>query len=162
MKIRGIGVLLLVAVVAVQFGCGGGGGGGAAPVVQPTKALVKLASNGALPAGTLIGGMSATVTYPAAKATITQSNVATSGAAAGASTFLQANVTNPGQVILALINVSPGIQSGEFAALTFDITPGSSPVASDFAIAPGASIIDTNSAAIPGVTTITVASVTLF
>ena len=162
MQFKSLGLLLLAAVVAVQFGCGGGGGGGAAPVVQPTKALVKLASNGALPTGTLIGGISATVTYPAAKFTIADSAVAASGAAAGASTFLQANVNNPGQVILALINVSPGIQSGEFAALTFNIVAGSSTAASDFAIDPGASIIDTNSAAIPGVTAVTIASVTFF
>jgi hypothetical protein len=155
MKIRSIGLFFLAAVAAVQFGCGGGGGGGPAPVVQPTKAIVKLETGGGtLPSGTFIGGIGpATVTYPTTKGlSITDSNVVTSGAGVGAGSFLQPNVTVPGQVRVALINVSPGILSGEFATLTFSIASGNSPVAGDFTIAAGAPVIDTNSAAIPGFT----------
>jgi hypothetical protein len=155
MKIRNIGLFFLAAVVAAQFGCGGGGGtAGPAPIVQPTKAIVKLQTSGTLPSGAFIGGIGpAIVTYPTTKGlSITDSNVVTSGAGVGAGSFLQPNVTIPGQVRVALINVAPGILSGEFATLTFSITSGNSPAAGDFTITAGAPVIDTNSAAIPGLT----------
>lgn len=65
---------------------------------------------------------------------------------------MEANTTTTaGQVRLALI--STGIQTGEFATLTFSIAAGNSPSAGDFALAPGANVIDsnTNSAPLPGI-----------
>jgi hypothetical protein len=119
-------------------------------VTQPTQAIVKVATSGTLPAGKTIGGITATVTYPTTKGlSITAANVAASGA--GTNSTLVPNPNTAGQVILGLINAT-GIQTGEFATLTFSIAAGNFPVAGDFAVATGATIIDTTGAAIPGIT----------
>ncbi|KAF0221582.1 MAG: hypothetical protein FD174_351 [Geobacteraceae bacterium] len=157
MKIRSIGFFFLAAVTAALVGCGGGGGGGEAPPVQPTRAIVKLATSGTLPAGTLIGGIgTTTVTYPTTKGlSITDSNVVTSGVGISAGSFLIPNLTIPGQAKFIMANVQPGIAAGEFATLTFSIASGNSPVAGDFVITEGATpVLDTNSVAISGVSVI--------
>lgn len=117
-------------------------------IAQPTTAIVKVATSGTLPAGTLIGGVSATVTYPPAGLSILASDVVVSGVATGS--LLAANTNTAGQVILGLISAT-GIQAGEFATLTFSVTAGTFPVAADFAIAAGASVIDVNGITIPGI-----------
>lgn len=116
---------------------------------QPTKAIVKVATGGSLPPGTLIGGIAATVNYAAGKGlSIVQSGVAVSGNGAGST--LIPNTNNQGVVVLGLLNVG-GIGLGEFATLSFDIAAGSFPSAADFSIAAGSSAIDVNTVTIPGV-----------
>jgi hypothetical protein len=150
MKIRLIfGMIAALAAISLG-GCGGGGGGGTP--TPPTKAIVKVATTGTLPQGTLIGGIQATVTYPTTKGlSITTSDVVASGAGAATGTILVPNVNTAGQVILGLINAT-GIQAGEFATLTFAIAAGNTPVAADFTIAPGATVADVGGNTIAGMT----------
>lgn len=161
MKIKSMGLFFLAVVATVQFGCGGGGGGGGTAPVVPTQAIVKVATSGTLPAGTLIGGIDVTLTYPTTKGlSITDSNVIASGVSAGS--LIQPNLTNPGQARVALVSAT-GIQTGEFATLTFNIASGNSPVAGDFVVAATTGVsnpfVNTNGTAIPGMT-VTIASVT--
>jgi hypothetical protein len=111
---------------------------------------VRLATQGTLPAGTLIGGVQVTLTYATDKGlSIAANGVVPSGAGAGS--LLVANTNAPGQVIVALVNAA-GIGTGELATATFAVAPPNVPVAADFAIAPGATVIDLTGAPIPGVT----------
>jgi hypothetical protein len=149
MRVRGFFYLLLAAALTILAGCGGGALVKAP--VAPTQAIVKVRTSGTLPADTTIGGIQATITYPATKGlSITESGVVASASGTVAGSFLIPNVNKPGQVVLILANVNPGIQSGEFATLTFSIAAANSPVAGDFAIASGATVLDTNSKAITG------------
>jgi len=154
MRVRGIYCLFLATALTILAGCGGGGGtggGGGGGVVNPTKAIVKVRTSGTLPSGTTINAIQATVTYPTTKglsiallpsppADPNTPDVVPSGAGSGS--ILLPNANNTGQIVLGLLNVS-GIQSGEFATLTFNIAAGNSPAAIDFAIASGASVITT-------------------
>jgi hypothetical protein len=118
--------------------------------VQPTSAVVRLATQGALPQGTLVGGIQATLTYATDKGlSIGAGNVGASGAGSGS--LLVANANTVGQVIVALVNAT-GFGAGEFATATFGVAAPNVPAGTDFAIAPGAQVIDVNGAAIPGVT----------
>ena len=147
MVARGFSYLFLTMALAILAGCGGGAMVKAP--VAPTQAIVKVRTSGTLPAGATIGGIQTTLTYPATKGlSITDSGVVASGSGVSAGSFLIPNVNNPGQIVLILANVSPGIQSGEFATLTFSIAAGDSQVAGDFAIASGARVLDTNSTAL--------------
>jgi hypothetical protein len=122
----------------------------AAFVAQPTSVVVRLVTQGTLPAGTLIGGVQATLTHATDKGlSIAANDVAASGAGAGS--LLVANANTAGQVIVALINAN-GIGTGEFATATFTVAPPNVPVAADFAIAAGATVIDLAGAPIPGIT----------
>ena len=151
MAVRGFCYLILTMATAILAGCGGGIMLKAP--LAPTQAIVKVRTSGKLPADAAIGAIKAAITYPATKGlSITANSVVPSGSGAGAGTFLVPNVNKPGQVVFILANIAPGIQSGEFATLTFSIAAGNSPTAGDFAIASGASILDTNSTAIPGLT----------
>jgi hypothetical protein len=138
MKIKQIGQLFLVVLLIALTGCGGGGGASApAPTPTPTptstKAIVTLTTTGTQPAGITIGGIGATVTYATNKGlTITTSDVIASGAGVGS--FLQANTSTAGQVTIGLISAS-GIQSGEFATLTFSFPAGTTPTVADFSAA---------------------------
>ena len=145
MALRGFCYFFLTMLIAILAGCAGGAMVKAP--VAPTQAIVKVRTSGTLPAGATIGGIQTTIIYPT-----TESSVVTSGSGAGAGSILMPNVNNPGQIKLILANVAPGIQSGEFTTLTFNIAAAKSPVAGDFAIASGASILDTNSTAITGMT----------
>ncbi|KAA0891333.1 beta strand repeat-containing protein [Oryzomonas rubra] len=116
------------------------------PPAQPTIATVKLATTGTLPSGTTIGGIDATVTYSTNKG-LTYSSTVVSGV--GGSSFLTPNGTVNGQVALSLINTS-GIQTGEFATVTFNIASGNTPTASDFTLSSSA-VTDTVAAPISGI-----------
>ena len=147
MTVRGFNYLFITVVIAIVAGCGGGAGVKAP--VAPTQAIVKVRTGGTLPTGATIGGIQTTLTYPTTKGlSISETGVVASGSGTGSGTFLIPNVNNPGKVALILANVSPGIQSGEFATLTFSIAAGGSPVAGDFAIASVARVLDTNSTAL--------------
>jgi len=126
-------------------------------IVQPTQAIVKLRTTGTLPAGTLIGGISATLNYASGKGlSIVPASVVTSGVAAGS--LLVPNTTVAGQVVLGLINTS-GIALGEYATLTFAVADGNFPASSDFTMGPS-SAIDAATANLPGVST-TILGVTI-
>jgi hypothetical protein len=118
------------------------------PPVQPTQAIVKIGTTGVLPAGTLIGGVAATVVYANGHGlSITPASVAMSGGGTGSS--LAANTNTAGTVALGLINAQ-GIASGEYATLTFAIAAGSTPTAADFSIAPGSNVLNIGTVKIPG------------
>jgi len=145
MKIKQIGQIILVVLLAALSGCGGGGDGAGTP---PTKAIVTLTTTGTLPAGVTIGGIGATVTYATNKGlTITTSDVVASGAGGGST--LVANTNTAGQVIIGLISAS-GIQSGEFATLTFSFPAGSLPAAADFSVVASLGGVIGGGGAIPG------------
>jgi hypothetical protein len=152
MAVRGLSYIFMTMLVAILAGCAGGAMVVKAPVA-PTQAIVKVRTSGTLPAGATIGGIQTTITYPTTKGlSTTENGVVASGSGVGAGSILMPNVNNPGQVMLILANVAPGIQSGEFATLTFSIATANSPVAGDFAIASDARILDTDSKAITGMT----------
>jgi hypothetical protein len=122
----------------------------AAFTAQPTSAVVRLQTQGTLPAGTVIGGVQVTLTYATDKGlSIAADGVVASGAGAGS--LLVANTNTAGQVIVALINAS-GIGTGEFATATFQVAAPNVPVGADFAVAAGATVIDLNGQPIPGIT----------
>lgn len=158
MRLRNLFRLLAIGAVISVAGCGGGGGGGGGGTVQPpaTKAIVKLATAGTLPAGTSIGVIGATVMYPTTKGlSIADMNVVPSGVAAGGT--VAANVSTLGQVFLGNLTLtSTGFPIGEFATLTFSIASGSTPVVtSDFVVAPDYTVLDAaTSNSIPGVSVI--------
>jgi len=121
-------------------------------IPNPTTAVVTLTTQGALPAGVLIGGIQAILVYSTGKGlSIGTSNVVASGV--GASSLLIANTGTTGQVSLALLNAS-GISTGEFATATFSIAAGNFPAPADFSIATGtsgATVIASNGSPIIGV-----------
>jgi hypothetical protein len=127
---------------------------------QPGQAIVKVATVGTLASGTSIGGLLASIAYPASGYTIVPGGVYPSGVASGATTTLAASVETSGQVILALLDVD-GIQTGEFATLTFQVADGFLPNISDFSVSPAASVFSAaKNATIPGIGVV-VQSVTL-
>lgn len=158
--------LFLSLLALTMVGCAGAGAGSAlvsqSPALpfagQPAKAVVRLNTTGALPAGKKIGGVSATLSYAGGKGlSIVPANVEVSGAGLGST--MVPNTNQAGQVVLGLINVN-GIAAGEFATLSFDVARGSFPTAADFSIATGASAIDTSTQVLAGIG-VSVASVTL-
>jgi hypothetical protein len=120
-------------------------------LAQPAQAIIKVATVGALASGTPIGTILASVTYPASGYAIDSGGVSSSGVAIGATTTLADNVETAGRVILALLAVN-GIQTGEFATLTFKVVDGFLPNIGDFSIVPDASVIaSVRNSAIPGI-----------
>ena len=147
MNMRRMFLLLMAAALGTLVGCAGVGRL-ETPVVQATRAIVKVQTVGTLPSGTNIGGIQATVTYPATKGlSITADSVGASGADTGS--LFAANTNNPGLVVVGLAT-HPGMQTGEFATLTFSIAPGNYQLsAGDFAIAAGAKGINSNGVPLP-------------
>ena len=126
----------------VVFGCGGGGGTPGSATV-----LVKLATTGTLPAGTAIGGISARVlATPSTGVSIAADAVAATGYGAGST--LIANVGDPANVTIGLVNPT-GIATGEFSTLSYRAATGQA--GDGFSIAPQAEVVDTAGAAIPGI-----------
>ena len=127
-------------------------------LVLPTKAIVKIGTAGVLPAGTLIGGVAATVVYANGHGlSITPANVVISGGGTGSS--LAVNTNTAGQVVMGLINTN-GIALGEYATLTFFVAAGNTTTAADFSIAPGSNVINVGTVKIPGISA-SIMSVTL-
>jgi hypothetical protein len=120
-------------------------------ITQPTLAVIKLATFGTLPVGTLIGGIQAVVTASPSAGLATQaSDITATGAAQGS--LISANTTNVASVIVAILNGS-GFSAGEVASLNYHVANGVFPVAGNFGITP-ISVIDLNGVVIPGVTVI--------
>jgi hypothetical protein len=126
-------------------------------IIQPTLAIVKLATSGTLPNGTLIGGVQAVVTAtPSTGLSIQAADVTATGSAAGS--LLSANTTNVASVVVAILNAT-GFPAGEVATLNYHVANGTFPAPGNFGITP-VSVIDLNGVAIPGVT-VTIQSVTI-
>ncbi|HEY5974476.1 MAG TPA: hypothetical protein VIU41_07000 [Geobacteraceae bacterium] len=132
---------------------------------QVPSAILKISTSGTLPAGTKIGAIDATVTYPTNKAlTIFDTDIT---ASAGVGTGTNCSPTNQtcymlvpntttvfGQVVLALINPTGIASVGEIVTMNFHTAPPNpSPVAGDFTIT-GANVYDINGVLIPGVTVV--------
>lgn len=174
MKIRrSLKYALVSCSLLAMFGCGdgGGGGGGTLPVTPGTPetpqtpgttatAALKLSTQGALPAGTVIGGIDVTVNLRSGTSCKSDSDgttqagvVKTSGVAANGTAvakFTTASGVTPAQVKMAVIKAE-GFNAGEFVTVTLDFT-GDAPKASDFTIAGTPSIVDVNGVAINGLT----------
>jgi hypothetical protein len=116
--------------VAVKATAGAVSGSASVQFISPTgTAIVKVQTSGTLSAGVLLGGISASVSYPTYKGlSIATSDVVASGYGAGSSFEPLVSTGNVGLVLLS----QTGFQEGEFATLTFHIAPGYFPVASDF------------------------------
>ncbi|WP_298272038.1 hypothetical protein [Geobacter sp.] len=126
-------------------------------VVKPTTATVKVATTGTLPANTLIGNISAVVTYDSTRLTFA------SAAGSGVTTLAPiSDATTPNQVLLFWSGVlfsNAQIPVGEFTTVTFNISPGitpeTMPTASDFAlIDASSSVTDLNGTTIPGISVV--------
>jgi adhesin/invasin len=142
-----------------------------APVVinaLPVQAVVKLAINGTLPAGTTIDGAQFILNYVTTKGlSIVDAGIVASGVAT--SNLIISNLTVPGVVNTAMANLPAGAtippiatQTGEFATLTFTITGATVPfpALADFTLdAVNSSVATTPVLATP--LTISVLSVTL-
>jgi hypothetical protein len=141
--------LSLTSVVVCAFAftvlsaCGGGGGAGVT-VLQPTTAVIKLATtdNGTKPANTIITGYDVLISLPAGvtvKSTTAppQTNdgvVTATGAATGASiaaVYSAATSTLSGTVRI-LIAKADGFSAGEFVTVNCDIAAGHYPKTTDF------------------------------
>jgi len=135
--------MLAVALVVLAH-CGGGGDGDGITIVQPTTAVLTLATavTGALPANTIINGYDVTISLPAGvtvKSTTvppqTDDGVVTaSGAATGSSivaVYSAATSTLPAKVRILIVKDS-GFSAGEFGKVNCDIAAGHYPIAADF------------------------------
>jgi len=143
-------ILLLCSVILIH-GCGGGGGGGGNPASnnpvqkQPTKAVVKLYTQGSLPQGTAMSGIGITINLPAGVTVTTAANggvgsevIIGSGETAPEtvviiSDFTPATGTSPGTLSMVLASKeAAGFGIGEFATVNCGISGGSYPKATDF------------------------------
>lgn len=110
-------------------------------VAAQTKAVVTLATTGTLPGGLTIGGLQTDINYPVNRGlSITNSNVVASGVATGST--LIPNTAVSGIASIGNLTLSgAGFLVGEFATLTFTISPGNTVSISDFTIVPGSTMI---------------------
>jgi hypothetical protein len=143
--ISGLISLFTLAAFIILGGCGGGGSSDSS---APTKATVKLSTQGPLPQGTLLSGIAVTIQLPAgvtvdttsgavSAGVVTVTGVAAQGGASvlGPQTYTPASGASRGTLAFTLAANNFG--TGEFATVNFNLAPGSSaPSASDVAIAP--------------------------
>lgn len=143
MKFKQLLRALLISAIGMLAACGGGGGGGTS-VAQPSAAILKLSTSGALNQGTALAGIEISVILPAGVTLTTNADgsvaagvVTVSGVAApGILTppiYTPAGGTAPGELTFVVASDAPaGFGTGEFATVRCDIDAGSSPVANDF------------------------------
>jgi hypothetical protein len=133
----------------------------------PTQAIVRLATNGTLPAGGTIDGAQLILNYVTTKGlSIVDAGIVASGVAT--SNLIINNLTVNGVVNTVMANLPAGgtippiaTQTGEFLTMTFSIAPGTLPpfpVLADFTIASAS--VSTTPVVVPALT-VTVLSVTL-
>jgi hypothetical protein len=123
-------------------------------VGNPTTAVVTVATQGTLPAGTVIGAIQATMNFTTPGLAIVDADVVLSGpAAAVPNTIVFPNTTTAGQLTIGLISAT-GIQTGQFATATFSVSAGTFPTAADFSIAAGATVFDLNGVLLPGISVV--------
>jgi hypothetical protein len=134
------GLALLSVSVLTVCGCAGAGKGVTAQPAAPTTAVVTLSTQGALPSGTVIGGIDVTLNLPpgvtakADKSGATAAGVVVaSGGAEGAplvAKYTPTAGTAPGQVRMVVVK-PVGFATGEFATMNLDIS-GAPPRVNDF------------------------------
>ena len=142
-KLKTICLLLIVHLMFALVGCGSGGGGNGNTTL--TKAVVKLSTQGALPAQSIIGGVELTLILPAGVTVNVRSDgtgttnsgvVVASGVATGADvytgTYTPATVSTEGTLKIRIANSQTGFDVGEFATITCDLASGAAPKATDF------------------------------
>jgi hypothetical protein len=149
LKATALSLLLLITFAA----CGGGGGGSSSTgsvVTNPTvhtKATVKIALTGNLPAGTSISGAGITVTLPVgvtvptdstgavATGSVTPSGIFATGAQV-TPIYTPASGANAATLKLAMASGTPAgeSQTGEVATLVLDLAIGVAPTESSFAL----------------------------
>jgi len=117
-------VLPIVLIVAVT--CGGCGGNNDAQI-QPTQAVLKLATTA--PGGP-IETIDVTVQLPTG---VSYRDSTPSGVAVAANPLIAVNPNVPGRVHIAMITVA-GFGVGEFFTMNCDIATGSTPSIADFLI----------------------------
>ncbi len=135
-------VLIGAVALVVLAHCGGDEGG--ITIVQPTTAVLTLATavTGALPDDTIINGYDVTISLPAGvtvKSTTAppqtdEGVVLASGAATDSSiaaVYSEATGTLPARVRI-LITKADGFSAGEFSTVNCDIAAGHYPTATDF------------------------------
>ncbi|MBU5612948.1 hypothetical protein [Geomonas azotofigens] len=139
-------------------GTGGGGTGGTVdngsggtvtppppPPVQPTSAVVTLATQGSLPQGSAIAGLAVTVGLPpgvtvatdanggVAAGVVTGSGQVTAATTVTLTTLIPSTSTTPGSLRVVLASSEPaGFTTGEFAKIHCGISEGSFPKATEF------------------------------
>ncbi|MCK9420318.1 MAG: hypothetical protein M0R70_13150 [Nitrospirae bacterium] len=158
---RQFACVILISLLLVTA-CGGGGSTVAGGGTQPTKSAVKISTTGALPSGTLIGGIDITVSLAPGVSARSTTNppetdagvVVASGVASSNSTILatytSASGATPAKARLLVVNTS-GFGIGEFAIVNGDIAAGNSPQAADFTVA-SITVTDLNGSPISGLT----------
>ena len=164
------GYLAVCICALVMFGCGGGGGGGTGggskvePDPVPTTAVLKLYSEGVLPAGTSLAGIGITVNLPAGVTVQTDvdgkvaaGTVEGSGVTAGKATLAEpdytpATDTAPARLSFVLAGTdAEGFGTGEFATVNCDLAAGATPQATDITLSDFRPV-DLRGAAVEGLT----------
>lgn len=144
---RNILTVMIMAILPLIAACGGGGGGGS--VSMPTAAVLKLSSQGTLPAGTAVTGIGATIELPAgvtaktatggavdATVVVGSALMATTGTAPvgtmGPVTYTPATATAKAKLDFTIASTAAaGVGVGECATITL-ILSGVNPAVTDF------------------------------
>lgn len=136
-------------MVLLLAGCGDGGTGGAAAPSQqfsPAIVILKMVTQGTLPAETSLSGVSVTISLPAGVTPVMHSTgdvdsatVTVSGVAIPSNslppTYTPATGTAPATLELVITNMAAeGFGVGEFVTVTCSVTPGSYPREEDFSV----------------------------
>ena len=145
-------ILILLAASMALSACGGGGGGEAAPA-QPTRAIVKLFTQGTTTF--TISALQATLHLPAGVSVKVSTTdppwtddgvVTASGTATGAEISKGIYSAGTVTVFVTKATVTTGfITVGEFATVNCDIAAGTKPTAADFSVT-NLEVIDYDSA----------------
>lgn len=159
--------LTLLVVSTILISCGGGGG--STPPPSPTTLSIKISTQGTLPSGAQIGGISVTLILPAGvtvKATSDPNNpsvlvtdagvVAPSGVAAISSsvlaTYTAATASVAGNVNIQIAQ-SAGFAVGEFVTVHCDVIAGQTSTPANFSLS-NFSAVDLNGTPLGGLTAV--------
>lgn len=162
---------LLLTVTSMLFACGGGGdsSGGNTPPITPTTKIIKISTQGTMPSGALIGGISVTAILPAG-VTVSASNdpnnpsvqvtnagvVVPSGVAAVSSsvlaTYTVATATAAGNVNIQMAQ-STGFAVGEFVTVNCDVAAGETVSSANFSLS-NFSAVDLNGTPLGGLSAV--------
>lgn len=165
-KLVGIGLLISSLALFTLSGCGGGGGGtgSGTTTLQPTTAVLKLSTQGALPQGSSIAGIGVTVNIPQGVTVKTDASRAVLNTVAVPSgVAAQATITPPiytpatssasGKLSFVLASTQAnGFSAGEFVTVNCDGPAGTLPKATDFSLT-DFKPVGLNGAAIAGLST---------
>jgi hypothetical protein len=163
--------LLPLIAASMLFACGGGGGGsgGNATPPTPTTKIIKISTQGTMPSGALIGGVSVTAILPDGVTVSASSDpqnpavqvtnagvVVSSGVAAASSsvlaTYTMATATAAGKVNIQLAQ-SSGFTVGEFVTVNCDVAAGKTVTAANFSLS-NFSAVDLNGTPLGGLSAV--------